>query len=114
MDPELADLLPLFISEVVPVRNEDGAIVDLEWVYANRLMNEALVGDGQSIVGRRVFEFDPEYRTARNTREILDVIRSGQPVTFMTDEGRAAKKVGRVIKTTLTPTRRDHAPDRRL
>ena len=106
MDPELADLLPLFISEVVPVRNEDGAIVDLEWVYANRLMNEALVGDGQSIVGRRVFEFDPEYRTARNTREILDVIRSGQPVTFMTDEGRAAKKVGRVIKTTLTPTRR--------
>ena len=65
MDASLLDMLPIAVCETAPVRNEFGEIVDLEWVSANKLMNESILPDGGSVVGMRIFEFDPAYRDSK-------------------------------------------------
>ena len=40
MDARLFDLLPVVVCDIAPVRSDDGTIVDLKWIDANRLMNE--------------------------------------------------------------------------
>ena len=104
MDARLFDLLPVVICEIAPVRDENGTIVDLEWIDANRLMNESILPGGGSIVGMRVFEFDPAYRESEMSKNVIKVIETGQPITYMTGLGRAAKMLGKVMKTVITPT----------
>ncbi|MBY9067244.1 response regulator [Hyphomonas sp. WL0036] len=104
MDARLFDLLPVVVCEIAPVRGENGEILDLEWTAANRLMNESILPDGGSIVGMRVFEFDPNYRSSLMTQNVIKVIESGEPITYMTGQGRAAKMLGKVMKTTITPS----------
>ena len=55
MDADFLDMLPIAICETAPVRNEFGEIIGLEWVTANKLMNESILPDGGSVVGMRVF-----------------------------------------------------------
>lgn len=43
MDARLFDLLPVVVCEIAPVRDESGAIIDLQWIAANRLMNESIL-----------------------------------------------------------------------
>lgn len=106
MDARLVDLLPVVVCEIAPVRDESGDIVDLEWIDANRLMNEAMLPGGGSVVGTRIYEFDPAYRESEMTRNVIRVIETGQPVTFTTGEGRAARMLGKVMRTVITPTER--------
>ncbi|MBK8200099.1 MAG: response regulator [Acidobacteria bacterium] len=106
MDTNLLDLLPIVVCETAPVRNELGEIVDLEWVAANQLMNESILPDGGSIVGMRIFEFDPAYRGSEMVKHVLEVINTGEPRTFVTGKGRAAKMLGKVMKTMIIPTPR--------
>ncbi|WP_084418317.1 response regulator [Henriciella litoralis] len=105
MHVEILDHLPVLVCETCPVRNEAGEIVDYEWTMANRLMNESILPDGSSIVGMRVFEFDPSYRSSDMIREIETVLATGQPATMITGQGRAAKMLKTVLKTTLIPTK---------
>jgi hypothetical protein len=109
MDTNLLDLLPIVVCETAPVRNELGEIVDLEWVAANQLMNESILPDGGSIVGMRIFEFDPAYRGSEMVKHVLEVINTGEPRTFVTGKGRAAKMLGKVMKTMIIPTPRGGA-----
>lgn len=104
MDARLFDLLPVVVCEIAPVRDESGAIIDLQWIAANRLMNESILPGGGSVVGMRVFEFDPAYRESEMTRNVIKVIETGQPITYITGDGRAAKMLGKVMKTVITPT----------
>lgn len=106
MDARLVDMLPVVVCEISPIRDEDGNIVDLEWTDANHLMNESILPQGGSIVGMRVFEFDPAYRDSEMTRNVIKVIETGQPVTYITGDGRAARMLGKVMKTVITPTER--------
>ncbi len=106
MDSNLFDLLPIVVCETAPVRNEFGEIVDLEWIAANKLMSESILPDGGSIVGMRIFEFDPKYRDSEMVRNVLEVINTGEPRTLTTQEGRAAKMLGKVMKTMILPTER--------
>ncbi len=106
MDSNLLDMLPIVVCETAPVRNEFGEIVDLEWVASNQLMNESILPDGGSIVGMRIFEFDPSYRDSEMVRCVLDVITTGEPRTLITQQGRAAKMLGKVMKTMIIPTPR--------
>jgi PAS domain S-box-containing protein len=99
-------LLPIVVCETAPVRNEQGEIIDLEWVDANQLMNETILPNGGSIVGMRIFEFDAKYRDSEMVRHVLEVINTGKPRTFITGEGRAAKKLGKVMKTMIVPSPR--------
>ena len=62
MDLSSLDKLPILVTEIAPVYDDNGEIIDLMWIGANRLMNETMLPDGGTIVGRRVFEFDPAYR----------------------------------------------------
>ncbi|OYW84280.1 MAG: hypothetical protein B7Z22_10970, partial [Hyphomonas sp. 32-62-5] len=104
MDARLFDLLPVVVCEIAPVRDENGAIIDLQWIDANRLMNETILPKGGSVVGMRVFEFDPAYRESEMTKNVIKVIETGEPITYMTGHGRAAKMLGKVMKTVITPT----------
>lgn len=106
MDASLFDLLPVVVCETVPVRDDAGNIVDFEWADANRLMNESILPDGGSIVGMRIFEFDPSYRESEMVRAVTKVIETGQPGELITGHGRAAKMLSKVMKTTLLPTER--------
>ncbi len=106
MGASLLDLLPIVVCETAPVRDETGAIVDLEWIEANHLMNESILPDGGSIVGMRIFEFDPSYRDSEMVRNVLEVIETGQPRTLITRQGRAAKMLGKIMKTMILPTER--------
>jgi len=106
MDASLIDLLPIVVCETAPVRNEFGEIIDLEWVAANKIMNEAILPDGGSVVGMRIFEFDAKYRDSEMVRHVLQVINTGEPCSFITQEGRAAKMLGKVMKTMIIPTGR--------
>lgn len=104
MDARLFDLLPVVVCEIAPVRSDDGTIVDLKWIDANRLMNESILPGGGSIVGMKVFEFDPAYRESEMTKNVIKVIETGEPITYITGHGRAAKMLGKVMKTVITPT----------
>ncbi|WP_291201789.1 ATP-binding protein [Hyphomonas sp.] len=106
MDTNLLDKLPIVVCETAPVRNEFGEIIDLEWVAANQLMNESILPDGGTIVGMRIFEFDPAYRDSEMVRCVLDVINTGEPRTLITQKGRAARMLGKVMKTMIIPTER--------
>ncbi|MEZ5953142.1 MAG: ATP-binding protein [Hyphomonas sp.] len=106
MDIGLLDVLPVVICEIAPVKNETGDIIDLEWVAANRLMNETILPGGGSVVGMRIFEFDPNYENSEMVRVIKDVLRKGQAISFITSEGRAARHLGKVMKTTVVPSPR--------
>ncbi|MFN7056671.1 ATP-binding protein [Hyphomonas sp.] len=106
MDASLLDLLPLVVCETAPVRDDQGNIIDLEWVDANRLMNESILPEGGSIVGMRVFEFDPAYRESDMVKNVIEVIETGEPRTFITGKGRAAAMLGKVMKTIITPSPR--------
>ncbi|HRJ00424.1 MAG TPA: ATP-binding protein [Hyphomonas sp.] len=100
------DLLPIVVCETAPVRDENGEIVDLEWIDANQLMNESILPNGGSVVGMRIFEFDQKYRDSEMVRHVMEVIRTGEPRTFVTGEGRAARMLGKVMKTMIVPTPR--------
>ena len=104
MDARLFDLLPVVVCELAAVRDADGTLIDLEWTDANRLMNESILPEGGSIVGMRVFEFDPAYRESEMARNVIKVIETGEPITYITGLGRAAKMLGKVMKTVITPT----------
>ncbi len=106
MDTNLLDMLPIVVCETAPVRNEFGEIIDLEWVAANQLMNESILPDGGSIVGMRIFEFDPAYRGSEMVRCVIEVIQTGEPRTLITQRGRAAQMLGKVMKTMIIPTAR--------
>lgn len=106
MDARLFDMLPVVVCEIAPIRDKNGQIIDLEWTDANRLMNESILPGGGSIVGMRVFEFDPAYRESEMTKNVIKVIESGEPITYITGHGRAAKMLGKVMKTVITPTER--------
>jgi hypothetical protein len=82
MGEHLIDLMPIVVCETAPVRDASGNIIDLEWIEANRLMNESILPGGGSIVGMRVFEFDPAYRESEMVRAVLDVITTGEPRTL--------------------------------
>ena len=62
MDMALWDMLPVVICETAAVRDESGKLIDLQWTASNRLMNESILPDGKSIIGMRIFEFDPAYK----------------------------------------------------
>ncbi len=111
MDMTLWDMLPVVIGEAAAVRDDSGKLIDLEWTASNRLMNESIRPDGESIVGMRIFEFDPAYKNTEMTHAVIDVIETGEPRTLTTAEGRVAKKLGKVMKTTIIPI--DHGPERR-
>lgn len=100
------DLLPIVVCETAPVRDESGEIIDLEWIDANHLMNESILPDGGSVIGLRVFEFDARYRDSEMVRHVMEVIKTGEPRTFITGEGRAAQMLGKVMKTMIVPTPR--------
>lgn len=106
MGEHLIDLLPIIVCETAPVRDASGEIVDLEWIEANHLMNESILPGGGSVVGMRVFEFDPAYRNSEMVRAVLEVINTGEPRTLITQQGRAAKMLGKVMKTMILPTPR--------
>ncbi len=106
MDASLLDMLPIAICETAPVRNEFGEIVDLEWVSANKLMNESILPDGGSVVGMRIFEFDPAYRDSKMVQSVIEVINTGEPRTLITQQGRVAKMLGKVMKTMIIPSPR--------
>ena len=107
MDMNLWDLLPVVICETGAVRNEAGEIVDLEWTASNRLMNESILPNGGSVVGMRIFEFDEKYRSSEMVRAVTHVIETGDPYTLITSQGRAARMLGKVMKTSIIPTERD-------
>jgi hypothetical protein len=104
MQASVLDKLPIIVCEIAPIRNEFGEIVDLEWTSANRLMNESIPPEGGSVVGMRIFEFDPAYRDSAMVQNILEVIQTGETRTLITQQGRAAKMLGKVLKTTIIPT----------
>ncbi len=106
MDPTLFDHLPVVVCETIPVRDDAGNIVDLEWSAANALMNRSILPEGGSIVGMRVFEFDPSYRDSEMVRAVLKVLETGEPLTFLTNRGRAAQMFRQVMKTVIVPTER--------
>jgi PAS domain S-box-containing protein len=106
MDASLLDMLPIVVCETAPVRNEFGEIIDLEWVAANHLMNESILPGGGSVVGMRIFEFDPAYRDSQMVKCLLEVLKTGEPRTLITQQGRAAKMLGKVMKTMIIPTPR--------
>ena len=106
MSTDLLDVLPIVVCETAAVRDETGKIVDLEWIAANKLMNESILPNGGSIVGMRIFEFDPAYRDSEMVRHVMQVLETGEPCSFVTQQGRAAKMLGKVMKTIITPTER--------
>src|SRR3990167_4135683 len=106
MSADLLDVLPIVICETAPVRDAAGQIVDLEWIAANKLMNESILPNGGSVVGMRIFEFDPAYRESEMVRQVMKVIETGEPTSFITQQGRAAKMLGKVMKTMIIPTER--------
>ena len=107
MDMALWDLLPVVICETGAIRNDSGEIVDFEWTASNRLMNESILPDGGSVIGMRIFEFDPSYRDSDMVRAVEEVIETGEPRTLITSEGRAARMLGKVMKTSIIPSERD-------
>ena len=107
MDMSLWDLLPVVICETAAVRDEPGNIVDLEWTASNRLMNESILPEGGSVVGMRIFEFDEKYRNSDMVRAVTHVIETGEPFTLVTSQGRAARMLGKVMKTSLIPVERE-------
>lgn len=107
MDMSLWDLLPVVVCETAAIRDESGQIIDLEWTASNRLMNESILPDGGSVVGMRIFEFDEKYKTSDMVQGVTHVIETGQPFTLVTSQGRAAKMLGKVMKTTIIPVERD-------
>lgn len=106
MQASAFDRLPILVCETAAIRDEDGNIVDLEWIDANRLMNESILPEGGSIVGMRIFEFDPDYRGSDMVKAVVECIETGKPGTLITNRGRAAKMLSKVLKTTLIPTER--------
>jgi PAS domain S-box-containing protein len=106
MSDSLLDLLPIVVCETAAVRDETGQIIDLEWIAANQLMNESIFPDGGSVIGKRIFEFDPAYRDSEMVRKVIEVIETGEPRTFTTQQGRAAKMLGKVMKTMIVPSER--------
>ncbi|MFN3314359.1 MAG: ATP-binding protein [Hyphomonas sp.] len=106
MDASLLDLLPVVVCEMAPVRDDQGNIIDLEWVDANDLMNESILPQGGSIVGMRVFEFDPNYRNSEMVQKVIEVIETGEPRTLTTGRGRAAAMLGKIMKTMIIPSPR--------
>ena len=79
MSTDLLDVLPIVVCETAAVRDETGKIVDLEWIAANKLMNESILPNGGSIVGMRIFEFDPAYRDSEMVRHVMQVLETGEP-----------------------------------
>ncbi|MEM5516896.1 ATP-binding protein [Henriciella sp. AS95] len=104
MHSDLFDKLPLVVCEVAAVRGDNGEIVDYEWTAANALMNASILPDGGSIVGMKVFEFDPGYRDSEMIRCIRKTLDTGEATSMVTQEGRAASLLKKVLKTTVTPT----------
>ena len=104
MDFSSLDKLPILLSEVAPVYNDEGEIEDLMWIGANRLMNESMLPDGGTLVGRRIFEFDPAYRDSKVVKKITEVLKSGESTSYTSDEGRGASHLGKVLKTVLIPS----------
>tara|TARA_R110002051_G_scaffold4127_1_gene21946 strand:+ start:2947 stop:4920 length:1974 start_codon:yes stop_codon:yes gene_type:complete len=107
MDMALLDMLPVVICETAAVRDDSGKLIDLQWTASNRLMNESIRPDGQSIVGMRIFEFDPAYKNTEMVRAVTHVIETGESRSFTTSQGRAAKMLGKIMKTTVIPVERD-------
>ena len=89
MDASLFDMLPVIVCETAPVRDDAGNIVDLEWIDANCLMNESILPGGGSVIGMRIFEFDPSYRDSEMVRAVTNVLETGKPQTLITGQGRA-------------------------
>lgn len=100
------DKLPIVLCEVAPVRDDQGTIIDLEWIDSNPLMDETIFPDGGSAIGMRIFEFDPAYRESEMVKGVLKVIETGKVFTLTTQQGRAATHFKKVMKTTLLPTER--------
>jgi PAS domain S-box-containing protein len=107
MDMALLDMLPVVICETAAIRDESGKLIDLQWTESNRLMNESIRPDGESIVGMRIFQFDPAYKNSEMVRAVTHVIETGEPRTFTTARGRAARMLGKIMKTTIIPVERD-------
>ena len=106
MDMTIFDSLPIMVSEIVPVRDEENNIVDLEWISANKMMNDILMPDGGSVVGLRAFELNPEYRHAEIVKTILEVLETGQSRSITLKRGRIVEKLRMVTRSTVSPTAR--------
>ncbi|WP_084398200.1 ATP-binding protein [Henriciella aquimarina] len=106
MDASTFDRLPIIVAETAPIHDEAGNIVDLEWIDANTMMNELILPEGGSVVGTHVFKFDPSYRESDMAKAVLKCMETGEPATFYTRQGRAAKKLSKIMKTMLLPTER--------
>ena len=106
MDASTFDLLPIFMCEVAPIRDSTGEIIDMEWVDANKRMNEVIPTPGGDVIGLRIFEYDANYRESEMVRNIKIVLETGEPLTFITNEGRAARETANVMKTHLIPSER--------
>ena len=106
MQASVFDRLPVLVCETAPIKDETGKIIDLEWVDANQLMNESILPEGGSVVGMRIFEFDPSYRDSDMVKAVLECLETGKPGTLITNQGRAARMLSKVLKTTLLPTER--------
>ncbi|RIJ15046.1 response regulator [Henriciella mobilis] len=103
MDASTFDLLPIIVCEVAPVRDEAGEIIDFEWTGANSLMQKSILPEGGSVLGMRIFEFDPAYRDSEMVRNVRKVLNTGETVAFTTSQGRAVKMLSKVMRTVVIP-----------
>ena len=106
MNSDIFDSLPIVVCETAPVYDDAGEVVDLEWIAANSLMSRSILPDGGSIIGMRIFEFDPSYRGSEMVRAVMKVLETGEPETLITRQGRAATMLSKVMKTSLIRTER--------
>ena len=97
-----------FITNGGSLANDHRQHIPKRHIHApNRLMNESILPDGKSIIGMRIFEFDPAYKDTEMVRAVTHVIETGESRTFTTAKGRAARMLGKIMKTTIIPVERD-------
>lgn len=101
---DILDIIPFPILEYAPVRDEANNIIDLTFLWANADAREALVEEGEDIVGKRVLELHPHFKENNGYGCILKAIETGETQQIVIAAGKISPFAGKYLKLFCKPT----------
>ena len=100
----MMDMLPVPAMEFKPVYDSAGAIVDLEFIWANAVATQALSQDGGALNGKTILETYPTAGEMLFYQSFVKTIEENRNLTFHVQAGLDSPIAGRHVKFATRPT----------
>lgn len=104
MHHEIMDILPVPVMEFEPCYDDQGAIVDFRFLWANASACKLLLSEGDQPHDQNLFELHPYMRDSRVSRRLVKTVESGERRTFYIRPEEPSRYAGKRLHLMAAPS----------